>query len=125
MPPLWEDEMPDQKRPIPRYSGGFFSDITNPLKLIIRLMTDRRVNPIIKIIPIATMAYLFIPSLSSGPLDDAAVIGLGLFLFVELCPPEVVEEHRAALAGMISGQWRDPEAGEGDEIIEAEFKDKG
>ncbi len=117
--------MPDQKRPITRYRGGFFGDLANQLKLIIRLMLDRRVNPLIKIIPIATLAYLFIPDIIIGPLDDAAVVGLGLFLFVELCPPEVVEEHRATLAGMIAGQWRDPEAGEEDEIIDAEFKDEG
>lgn len=117
--------MPDQKRPITQYRGGFFSDLANQLKLIIRLMLDRRVNPLIKLIPIATVAYLFIPDIVIGPLDDAAVVGLGLFLFVELCPPEVVEEHRTALAGMIPGQWRDPEAREEDEIIDAEFKDEG
>lgn len=116
--------MPEPKRPITRYNGGFLSDLANQFKLIIRLMLDRRVNPFIKIIPIATVAYLFIPDIIIGPLDDAAVVGLGLFLFVELCPPEVVEEHRAALAGMISGRWRDIEEKEESEIVDAKFKDE-
>ena len=31
--------------------------------------------------------------------DDAAILWLGSYLFTELCPPEVVEEHMKALAG--------------------------
>jgi hypothetical protein len=114
----------EPRRPIQPYSGGFFSDISNHLKLVVRLLLDRRVNPLIKLIPIATMAYLFIPDLILGPFDDAAVIGLGIFVFVELCPPEVVEEHRAALARTIPGEWRDPQQTEDNEIVDAKFKDE-
>jgi len=117
--------MPGEKRrSIQPYSGGFFSDISNHLKLVVRLLLDRRVNPLIKLIPIATVAYLFIPDLVLGPFDDAAIIGLGMFVFVELCPPEVVEEHRAALARTIPGEWRDPQQAEDNEIVDAEFKDE-
>jgi hypothetical protein len=116
--------MPGNKKgPIQPYSGGFFNDISNHLKLVIRLLRDRRVNPLAKLIPVGTLAYLVIPDLIIGPFDDAAIIGLGLFVFVELCPPEVVEEHRAALAGTISGEWRDPHQTEQDDIVDAEFKD--
>ena len=54
-------------------------------------------------------------------LDDAAVIGFGLFIFVELCPQHVVEEHRAVLAGEIPGEWKDPPPIDEDEIVDAEF----
>lgn len=111
------------KRAISSPSSGFFSGISEHLKLVLRLMGDRRVSPFLKLIPIGTLAYLFIPDLIIGPIDDAAIIGLGLYLFVELCPPEIVEEHRAALARTIPGQWQDPQAGNEDEIVEGQFRE--
>ena len=87
-------------------------------------MADRRVSPFLKLIPIGTLAYLFIPDLVIGPLDDAAIIGLGIYIFVELCPPEIVEEHRAALARTIPGQWQDPQQTGDDEIVDAEFRNE-
>lgn len=122
--------MPDKKdRGIETYSGGFFNGLTNHLKLVLRLMGDRRVSPLVKLIPVGTLAYLVIPDLIIGPFDDAAIIGLGLYIFVELCPQDVVEEHRAALAGTIPGQWRDSQqvedqSREGEEVIDAEFRDE-
>jgi hypothetical protein len=113
----------DKKGPIKPYSGGFFGDISNHIKLVVRLMRDRRVNPLFKLIPIGTLAYFFIPDLIIGPFDDAAIIGLGLFVFVELCPPGVVEEHRAALAATILGEWRDPQQPD-DDIVDSSFKDE-
>jgi len=40
------------------------------------------------------------------------VIWLGTALFVELCPPEIVKEHRDALTSVIEGEWRDIEKDE-------------
>ncbi len=105
-------------------TGGFFSGISDHLKLVIRLMGDRRVSPFLKLIPIGTVAYLLIPDLIIGPLDDAAIVGLGVYLFVELCPPEIVEEHRAALMRTIPGQWKDPQQTGENEIVDAEFRDE-
>ena len=112
------------KRNIISSEGGFFSGISDHIKLVIRLMGDKRVSPFLKLIPIGTVAYLFIPDLIIGPLDDAAIIGLGIYIFVELCPPEIVEEHRAALAGTIPGQWHDPQQTGEDEVVDAEFRDE-
>ena len=95
----------------------------NHLKLVLRLMGDKRVSPLVKLIPVGTLAYLVIPDLIIGPFDDAAIIALGLYIFVEVCPQDIVEEHRAALAGTIPGQWRDPQQSEPDEVIDAEFKE--
>ncbi|MBA4399646.1 MAG: hypothetical protein C0396_07240, partial [Anaerolinea sp.] len=56
------------------------------VKLIMRLMADKRVFPLLKLLPVGTLLYLVIPDIVIGPLDDAAVVGLGMSLFVELCP---------------------------------------
>ena len=74
-------------------SGGFFHELSLRFKLIIRLMLDSRVNLFLKFIPVASLVYLFNPIDVPGPLDDAAVVGLGMYMFIELCPPEIVEEH--------------------------------
>ena len=104
--------------------GGVFNEISNHFKLVFRLMRDPRVNTFLKMIPIATLFYLIIPDLIIGPIDDAAIIGFGLFIFVELCPPDVVEEHRAALAGTIPGEWRDPQQIDDEDIVDAEFTEE-
>jgi uncharacterized membrane protein YkvA (DUF1232 family) len=104
--------------------GGVFNEISNHFKLVFRLIRDPRVNPLLKLIPIATLLYLVIPDLIIGPIDDAAIIGFGLFIFVELCPTDVVEEHRAALAGTIPGEWRDPQVIDDEDIVDAEFTEE-
>jgi uncharacterized membrane protein YkvA (DUF1232 family) len=108
------------------FSGGVFNQISNHFKLVFRLLRDPRVNPFLKLIPVATIIYLIVPIdlLIMNPIDDAAVIGFGWFIFVELCPEDVVEEHRAALAGTIPGEWQDPQQIDEEEIVDAEFIDK-
>ena len=114
--------MPDKnKRSVTNYGGGVWNEISNHFKLVFRLLRDPRVNPFLKLIPIATVIYLVMPDLIIGPIDDAAIIGFGLFIFVELCPQDVVEEHRAALAGEIPGQWKDPQQIDDEDIVDAEF----
>jgi hypothetical protein len=107
---------------------GFLNDLLNRLKLVLRLMGDPRVNLLIKGLPVFGLIYLLSPlDLAIGPIDDAVVIWLSLTLFVELCPPEVVQEHMAELNKVISGVWRDPTPGEpnpqskDEEIIDGEF----
>lgn len=78
-------------------SGGFFQDLTLRIKLIMRLLGDGRVNPFLKLLPIGSLVYLIVPDIAPGPIDDAAVIWLATYLFVELCPPTVVQEHLEAL----------------------------
>lgn len=104
-------------------NSGFFQDLVLRLKLIWRLMADRRVNFLLKILPVASLVYLIWPidaiSLPIiGVLDDAAVLWLGSTLFVSLCPEEVVREHLNALQKVIPGAWRD--ASEAGEIVEAQ-----
>jgi len=98
--------------------GGMLRDLVMRLKLITRLMGDRRVNFFIKFLPLASLAYLFWPLDAIalpiiGALDDAAVLWIGSTLFVELCPPDVVQEHMSELSSNLtddSGDVVDAEA---------------
>lgn len=90
--------------------GNFLKDMLVRAKLISRLMSDNRVNGLIKFLPVASLAYLvfpfdFIPGMVApfiGAADDIAVMWFGLTLFLELCPAEVVDEHLAQLTGRIT-----------------------
>lgn len=88
--------------------GGFFSDLSQRVRLVIRLIRDERINPLLKLMPIASLIYLFVPDLAPGPIDDAAVIWLGGYLFVELCPPDVVEEHIRELNAIVDAEFHPP-----------------
>lgn len=85
--------------------GGFFAELSQRVRLVIRLMRDERISPLLKLMPVASLVYLFVPDLAPGPIDDAAVIWLGGYLFVELCPPEVVEEHIRELNAIIDAEF--------------------
>ncbi len=91
--------MPDKsnRKIILSQGGSFFQDLTLRLKLILRLMGDGRVNPLLKVLPIGSLVYFLVPDIAPGPIDDAAIIWLATYLFVELCPPGVVQEHLEAL----------------------------
>lgn len=105
-----------------RSKGNVFQDLSFRIKLILRLMGDNRVNSWLKIIPLGSLVYLFLPDMLIGPLDDAAILWMGLYLFVELCPPQVVEEHMNALYRTIPGKWEQAvEAGE--EVVDADFRE--
>jgi len=97
-------------------------DLVKRLKLIARLMGDRRVNFFLKFLPVASVAYLIfpfdlVPGIAFpivGALDDAAILWIGSNLFVELCPPNVVKEHMQELESNLddssSGEVVDAEA---------------
>ena len=111
------------KRSVVPQQGGMLKEFLKQAKLVGRLVGDRRVNGLLKLIPIASIIYLvspidLIPGLAIpllGALDDAAVVWIGTTLFIELCPPEVVQEHRDALNGYVSSDSGD--------IIDAETRD--
>ncbi len=113
--------MPDKKDIIIPPQGGMVRDFVLRVKLILRLIRDRRVSPWLKIIPIAGLAYLIspldlIPDIALpiiGELDDAAILWLTNAVFIELCPPEVVDEHVKALTANL----RRPEE---DDVVDAE-----
>jgi hypothetical protein len=78
-------------------SEGFFDGLMLRIKLIMRLIGDSRVSPVLKLLPIGSLIYLIMPLDVPGPIDDALVIWLASYFFIELCPPDVVQEHLEAL----------------------------
>lgn len=100
---------------------GFLKDLMLRIKLILRLMGDSRVNPIIKLLPIGTLIYLIMPLDLPGPFDDAAVLWLGNSLFVELCPPHVVQEHLTQLRQIPPVNW--DSAAQPDDVVDAEYRE--
>jgi hypothetical protein len=103
---------------------GLFQGLLLRVKLVLRLIADRRVNLLLKVIPFGSFLYLLAPDLFIGPIDDAAVIWLGAYLFVELCPPDVVEEHMRALNIKIPAQNTASPSYEEEDIIEGEFREE-
>jgi uncharacterized membrane protein YkvA (DUF1232 family) len=77
--------------------GGVLKDLTLRAKLMFRLIGDRRVSPWVKLIPIGALVYFVSPiDLIPGGLlnvigavDDAAILWLGYYAFIEMCPPRL------------------------------------
>jgi uncharacterized membrane protein YkvA (DUF1232 family) len=92
---------------------AWLKDVVRQLRLAWRLFLDRRVPLWTKLVPPAAMAYVLSPIdiLSDFPpvglnqLDDLAVLFLGVKLFIELAPPDVVREHLENL-GVRFEEWR-------------------
>ncbi len=85
------------------------------LQLIMRLMRDKRVHPLIKVLPFLSLIYLVYPDLIPGPFDDAVVITLFLQFFLSLIPDDLVDELR------FDQELQDTGVPEEDTIIEGEF----
>jgi hypothetical protein len=83
-------------------------------------MADRRVNPLLKLLPIFSVVYLFFPDIVLGPFDDGAIIIGAFALFIELCPAEVVEEHKRALRATNSPD--SPDEGDTD-VVDADYRE--
>ena len=119
--------MPDnEQRSIERSkqaNENFFSGIYQNFRLIVRLIKDPRVNVLLKFLPIGALIYLVVPLdfLPVNPVDDALVFWLGGALFIELCPDNVVQEHRDALEKALSSQGEAETTGE--DVVEGEFKE--
>lgn len=112
------------QRFLPPSNNGIIRDIVNQVRLSWRLIRDPRVNNLYKLIPIGAVAYWISPIDFAIPvLDDVAVLWLGNSLFMELCPPEVVAEHRAAIAQSSVDKRAHIKIDEGD-VIDAEYKEK-
>ena len=88
------------------------------LQLILRLMKDKRVHPLIKLLPFLSLFYLIYPDFVPGPFDDAVVITLFLQFFMSLVPDELIEEHR--FEQEIEAQKKDQEG----TVIDGEFWDE-
>ena len=125
--------MANKPKIVPSQNSGFFQELLLRARLILRLMGDRRVNFLLKLIPVAAIVYVvspidLIPNAVVpivGALDDAAVFWMGITLFESLCPEDVVREHRNALQKVVQGTWRDvPPEEPGTDVVERESRDE-
>jgi len=101
---------------------GWLKDFFRQFQLAWRLLLDSRIPVALKVIPFGTVAYLISPvdlipdaMLGFGQVDDLMLLLLGLKMFIDLCPPDIVAEHEAAIIGQ-SGVWTPPE----ETVIDAE-----
>ncbi|MFP4249671.1 MAG: YkvA family protein [Armatimonadota bacterium] len=74
--------------------------LPNFIKLYTRLWADKRVSTLAKSLLVIGIAYVLMPFdaltdflIPLGWMDDMAVMGGALWLFVKMCPRRVVEEH--------------------------------
>jgi uncharacterized membrane protein YkvA (DUF1232 family) len=120
-------EMADKKSTeiVAAPQSGMIHTVVTRAKLILRLMGDPRVSPFVKLLPLGALVYLVspvdilmgVPGLSA--LDDAAILGLGYYFFIEMCPPGVVEEHIKALEGIEEKK----ETRASDDVVDGEATD--
>lgn len=127
--------MSKDRRPVPVSPDDtnallvWLQDVARQARLAWRLFWDRRVPMWTKLIPPAALAYLLFPidlipdvALGLGQLDDVAVLLIGVKLFIELAPPDVVREHLVALGARIE-EWRVvEEEGEPSVVIEGQYE---
>ncbi len=107
--------------------GGILQELTLRTKLIFRLIGDRRVSPWVKLIPIAGLIYwispvdliMGIPGLAA--VDDVAILWFAHYMFIELCPPEVVREITSSL--VINNNIVDDVKAQPDDIVDGEATD--
>jgi uncharacterized membrane protein YkvA (DUF1232 family) len=127
--------MSKDRRPVPVSPDDanallvWLQDVARQGRLAWRLFWDRRVPLWTKLIPPAALAYLLFPidlipdvALGLGQVDDVAVLLIGVKLFIELAPPDVVREHLRALGARIE-EWRVvDEEGEPSVVIEGQYE---
>ena len=83
-----------------RSVGSIFRGIIRRMRLLWRLMWDRRIRFTLKMIPLGSLLYLgspidlvfdFFPIV--GIIEDIVIVLLGFRLFLLLCPRRIIEEH--------------------------------
>lgn len=93
---------------------GVLGEIARTARLVIALMADARVPILPKLIIPLVILYVVSPLdlvpdfiLGLGQLDDIAIIFFGIKFFIQLCPPDLVMEHRRKLVGDVGSTGPD------------------
>ncbi len=97
--------MNDERKPVVTPEPfGALRQIVQTLRLVWRLMQDPRVPIFPKLTVPAAIIYVLSPIdllpdfiLGLGQVDDIAIFLFSIKFFIEMCPPDIVEEHRRAL----------------------------
>ena len=118
--------MDDEQKPvISQKNVGALTQFLRTLRLVWRLFADSRVPLFPKLILVAAAIYVISPIdlipdliLGLGQLDDLGVAMLAIGVFIQLCPPALVDEHRRAIAAESGGTAKPSD----DETIEGSFR---
>ncbi|MCW5875401.1 MAG: hypothetical protein KIS85_00845 [Anaerolineales bacterium] len=114
-----------KRRMVSKFDGDFFARFGIQIRLIVRLLADSRVSLLAKALPVFSILYLISPFDMAIPLvDDALVIWIANTLFLDLCPPEVVEEHRSQLEQEAEPKKKAGRPKPDPEVIDADYHDK-
>jgi len=105
--------LPDQRHQVPAelhpsQRVSTFRALYERAVLTWKLIWDRRVSFLPKLIPLLAVGYTIspldlAPALAMGPLaplgalDDIGILLLALGLFIEACPPDIVREYQREL----------------------------
>ena len=97
----------------PRSTIGLVGELIKNARLAWRLLNDRRVDTLYKVIPFVLVGLYFFSPIDFipdfipvvGELDDLAVILLGIKFFIDLSPKEVVQQHLAEMTS-VTGRYR-------------------
>jgi len=102
----------NRARPDAKKAANFLAEVVREARLTWYLLTDKRVSLGVKMIPLATLLYILSPLdllsdpiLGLGQLDDLAALILGVKLFIEMCPQEVVREYLERMTS-VGGSYR-------------------
>jgi len=117
-----------QRETTPRQNqASLLVELVRNGRLVWRLLRDARVATATKLlIPGLVGAYLLwpvdllpdvIPLL--GQIDDLVLLALGAKLFIQLCPPEIVQQHRTDLADRASASRSAEVEGE---VVDGEYR---
>jgi uncharacterized membrane protein YkvA (DUF1232 family) len=105
------------------HSAARLNELRLNARLAWRLLGDIRVPLVYKLIVPLSAAYLiwpldFIPDFLPflGQFDDLTTVVVAILVFVRLCPPRLVAEHRADLLG------RQRPRGPDDTVIEGQYR---
>ncbi len=117
--------MNEERKPvITEEKVGAIANFLRSLRLVWRLLQDSRVPIFPKLIIPAAILYILSPIdlipdliLGLGQIDDVAVFFLSISLFIEMCPPTIVAEHRAAIAAE-NARTKPPQ----EEVIEGSYR---
>ena len=95
-----------------RRSAGFWAELLKSFRLAWRLLRDRRVPFVAKLIPLVVVVYVLSPFdlvpdvlLGLGQLDDLTLLILGTQVFIAVCPSAVVQSHRDEIDGVSRRGW--------------------
>ena len=99
--------------------------LVSHVRVTLRLLREPRVPLLLKLIPVLAAGYVispldFVPDVLPilGQLDDIGIIFVALEAFLRICPADVVDYHRAAVA---EGRRFGPMP-PGGEVIDAEYR---